>query len=91
MQIELSDTEIERIADRLAEKILHQVSTAPRLNGSKLTYSEREAAELIGVSRYTLKRWRELGHIAAHHARRPILYTHQDIEQIHEWMRSRHP
>jgi hypothetical protein len=28
MQIELSDTEIERIADRLAEKILHQVSTA---------------------------------------------------------------
>jgi len=52
----------------------------------KMLFSEREAAEQLGIAAVTLKKWRLDGKVKPYTATRPIRYRPQDIQAIAEWM-----
>lgn len=90
MQIEvsLSDADVERIAQRVAELIGSNHRPADGDQLPKLL-TEPEAAAQLGVSKFSLKKWREEGYIPSHTSRRPILYSADNLREIASWMASR--
>lgn len=59
-----ADGLVEQIAERVYERISRHLASAERIGGDKLTFSEAEAAELLGVPRHVLKAARERGEIS---------------------------
>jgi len=59
---------------------LEQLRTGP----SQMLYREAEAAKLLGLSRETIKRWRNKGKVSAHTPRgtRVPLYSRENLEVI---------
>lgn len=66
-----------------------QPATAPPMAPvpAKMLFSEREAAEQLGIAAVTLKKWRLAGQVKPFTATRPIRYRASDIEAVAEWMR----
>jgi len=87
IEIRLTDDDLSKLADMIAERL------APRCGdpkAGKLLWTEAEAAAALGVSPFSLKRWRQAHYISASANTKPILYTRDDLEQIADWLAQRH-
>lgn len=69
------------LADRLA---LGEAPASP-----KLLWTEREAADALGISPYTLRHYRLGGYVEATTTRRPISYDLAAIGKVKEFLRNR--
>ena len=86
LDITLSDSDLSKLADMIVERI----TAANSGDGTRrLLYPEVEAAEMLGISRNTLKRWRNDGYIQASTSTKPILYSMNDLEAAAEWIGQR--
>lgn len=74
---------------RSSPGVSDDVTAAPPAGPGKLLWTETEAAAALSISPLTLKKWRERGYVKSHTAKRPILYTWQQIEAVAEWMPGR--
>jgi hypothetical protein len=86
IEIRLTETDLSRLADMIAERLASRGTGEPV---GKLLWTEAEAATVLGVSRFSLKRWRQDGYIAASSTAKPILYSRDDIDAAAEWMSRR--
>lgn len=90
VELSLSEADLEALAERVAAKLADRLKPASNTNGStKELWSEKETATVIGVSVYSLQRWRRDGLIAAASDRRPVRYSRADIDAIKEFLRTR--
>jgi len=83
-QIEISDerlAEIQALAERL-EKIAHRIEDA--VNSTSISWSEKDAAEFLGLSHITLQRIRLDGRIAHSMIGRNARYTRKHLEEYLE-------
>jgi len=85
IELQLSDSEVDRIAKAVV-KAMQDQAESDRMHGERILYTEKEVAEMLGVSAFSLKRWREEGRIAAHRNKRPILYNRDQIDKITAWL-----
>ncbi|MHB8974627.1 MAG: helix-turn-helix domain-containing protein [Pirellulaceae bacterium] len=86
IEIRLSEDDLTKLADMIAARV------SPRggdQNAGKLLWTEDEAAAVLGVSRFSLKRWRQDGYISASASSKPILYSRDHLEQAAEWISER--
>ncbi len=90
VELKLSDSDVERIASAVAERLL---ATTNKASGSAdqrcLLLTEADAAARLGVSRYSLRRWRQEGRIKSATTVRPILYRPADVDAIARWLEER--
>lgn len=84
VELNLTDADLERLAHKICER-LHVENGQP----TKLLWSEQEAAKVLGVSGFFLKKLRQEGHIVAHTTTRPILYGWDEIQAAKKWLRDR--
>lgn len=92
MRMALEDADLDAIADRVAEKLAERLAglvAAPKADPPDRLLREREAAQALGISACTLKRWRLRGCIAAATSKRPILYGQKEIGAADKWLRTR--
>ena len=92
MKLELEATDIESLADQIAERLADRLPKADS-NGRppKLLWSESEAAGILGLSVSFLKAARQAGYILAHSTRRPVTYSWGNIERAMAWIAERGP
>jgi len=88
-QFSFTTEEVAALAQQLAPYLADTLKASPREQPRKLTWNEKEAADVLGVSPHTLKKWRGDGLIKSHTRIKPILYRWQDIEAIADWMAKR--
>ena len=90
IQFSLSNEDIDRIAIAVASRITDR--PAPASNGvSPLFYSEANAATMLGISVYLLKRLRqapEVKEVTATRPKRPIGYTAGDVSAVAEYLKT---
>jgi hypothetical protein len=83
----LSDADVDRIVDRLAERL--GAAGLPAGNGGqpeRLYWREGEAAKALGVSLGWLKQQRLRGNIAATSNSKPVLYSRGDLDAVAEFI-----
>ena len=93
MRLELSERELDDLAERITAKLLAASSfrspvQPPEYDG-RLLYSERQAAEMLGISPHTLRQWRLQGRVASTTTKRPIKYDRDSINAVATWMKGR--
>jgi hypothetical protein len=81
LQVTLTD---EQLAD-LARRIAAHVSSRP----DKILFTEKEAAEMLGVSPCSLRNWRCSGKIQAATRGKPCLYRRTHIDDAARFLESR--
>ena len=59
---------------------------ASKVPPTKLLFSEQQAADALGISHATLKKWRLGGAIEAYTTGRKILYQPRDLEKIRDYI-----
>lgn len=86
MKLELERSDIEAIADLVAERVLSAITG--RLDSQQeadgpMLFSERAAASKLGISRWTLKRLRDEGKISGRQRkdRGKVMYTREDLKK----------
>lgn len=83
----LADAISASLAERLAEKM---AESRDRALGGKLFFSEPEAADMLGISSWTLKRAMLNGEIEATACgKRLIRYSREQIEAAQAWLAKR--
>lgn len=91
MKFEPSD--LEQIAQLVTERVLaaiaDRLAIASNPTPHKAIWTEAEAAEQLGISRWTLRTYRLGGYVAATSIKRPILYSRDDIAAAMQYLRSR--
>lgn len=91
VEIKLTESDLDAIAEKVAAKLASTLASMP-VNGNGPTkefWKEPEAAGVLGVSKYSLARWRRDGHIAAASDKRPIRYSQENLDAVKEWLRTR--
>jgi hypothetical protein len=81
LQVTLADEQLEDLARRIAA----QVSSRP----DKVLYTEKEAAEMLGVSPCSLRNWRSAGKIQCATRGKPCLYRREHIDQAAVFLETR--
>ncbi len=77
------DAIAEKVADRLADKIAALIEESKRNDPlAKKYFSEREVAEMLGISLPFLKKRRLSGKVACSRPVKPIAYSREDIERL---------
>lgn len=90
VELTLSANDLDRLAELVAEKLAGTIATSTSTNGStKDFWSEEDAAAKLGVSKYSMQRWRRDGLIAAASDKRPIRYSRKNLDAAAEWLRTR--
>lgn len=84
---ELSPDELDaiadKVADRLADKIVALIEENKRSDPlAKKYFSEREVAEMLGISRDFLKKRRLSGKAPCSRPVKPVAYSRADIERL---------
>ena len=74
------------IADAIASEVIARLDPRDSSHPTKILWSESEAADVLGVSVYFLKRARQNGEVVAHSNTRPVSYTWEQIEAIKDWL-----
>ena len=91
MRFEAAD--LEQIADLVTQRVVaalaDRLAIASQGQAQKLLWTEREAAELLGVSPFSLRNYRLQGHVAPTTTRRPISYDTAAIGRIKEFLENR--
>jgi hypothetical protein len=94
MNLTLDASEMEKLADMVADRLANRINAdrptiAEPPPKRKLFFTEREAADMLGVSAWTLKRARLAGEIAAATAGKPLRYDDESIAAAKTWLRTR--
>ncbi len=90
VELSLTEADLEAIAERVATKLADKLMPLANGNGSeKEFWNEAEAAGVVGVSKYSMARWRRDGHISAASDKRPVRYDRQNLDDAKEWLRTR--
>lgn len=87
MKIEFDAADLDYLAEQLSARVLTAIreSLAQRQEAVEpLLFSERSAAEKLGISRWVLKRMRDAGEIGGRRRgeRGKVLYSQDDLKQI---------
>lgn len=88
VSINLTPGDIAAIADATAARILAATPPA-EAKVPRLLFNEKEAAESLGISGFTLRNWRQQGLVTPHSVVKPIVYTREQIADIAAWMATR--
>ena len=77
------------IADRVAKIIADRLDLSQNAGlPPKVSYNEKEAAAMLGMTRWALRDRRLAGKAKASHGTRPVLYSLADIQAVLEQMRT---
>jgi hypothetical protein len=87
VELSLSEADLDAIAERVAQKLADKLKTSTNDNGPEKEFWNE--ADAVGVSKYSLARWRRDGHIAAASDKRPIRYSRENLDDVKNWLRTR--
>lgn len=93
MILELEPQDLETLAKMVADRVLAVIDDRQRIgqNGgsaAKVSFNEAEAAQAIGISRWSLRDLRLQGKIKPSRGKKPILYSHADLLAALEYLRN---
>ncbi len=74
--------ELLRLLNKTLNDLTEEVAELRRGNQKQVIYSNIQAAELLGITTATLKKWRELGLISFSRVDNTYLYTPDDIKDF---------
>lgn len=74
--------ELLRLLNKTLQDLTGEVAELRRGGQKQVIYSNIQAAELLGITTATLKKWRELGLISFSRVDNTYLYTRDDIKDF---------
>ncbi|MCR9296339.1 MAG: helix-turn-helix domain-containing protein [bacterium] len=77
-----ADDLVEKIADRVWQRIAERDSFESRLFADRLTFNEQEAAAMLGVPKHVLKGCRERGEISPPKIGKQYRYSRELLLEI---------
>ena len=82
MKIELDRETLVPLIEQVVAETLRQVDQDRAQLGDRLGFTEREAAELLGLPRHSLRDARLRGEISASRIGRRVLYRREELENF---------
>lgn len=74
--------ELLRLLNKTLQDLTGEVAELRKVSQKQVIYSNIQAAELLGLTTATLKKWRELGLISFSRVDNTYLYTQDDIKDF---------